>query len=40
VNNISNTPPAVIYNGFAATSDAATYDFFGRFVYLRFAQQY
>jgi outer membrane receptor protein involved in Fe transport len=38
VNNVMNTNPAVIYAGFAGTSDSGTYDYMGRFVYMRLAQ--
>ncbi len=38
VNNILDTKPAVIYNGFLGTSDASAYDFVGRYVYLRLTQ--
>jgi outer membrane receptor protein involved in Fe transport len=40
VNNFTDANPAVIYNGFLATSDASTYDFLGRFIYMRFSQEY
>ena len=35
INNVFNQPPAVIFNGFLGTSDASTYDFMGRYLYLR-----
>lgn len=35
VNNVFDTPPAVIFNGFLGTSDASTYDFLGRYLYVR-----
>ena len=35
INNILNQAPAVIFNGFLGTSDANTYDFLGRYLYLR-----
>jgi outer membrane receptor protein involved in Fe transport len=35
INNALNQAPAVIYNGFLGTSDANTYDFLGRYLYLR-----
>jgi len=38
VNNVMNNNPAVIYSGFAGTSDSSTYDYMGRFVYMRLAQ--
>lgn len=40
VNNALNTKPAVVFNGFQATSDAATYDFLGRFFYARLVQSF
>ncbi|HEX3761226.1 MAG TPA: TonB-dependent receptor [Kofleriaceae bacterium] len=40
VNNVFNTAPPVIYNAAAANSDAATYDFIGRMVFLRLSQQF
>jgi len=38
VNNLTNNNPSLIYIGFAADSDASTYDYFGRFFYARMAQ--
>jgi hypothetical protein len=38
VNNVLDTDPPNIYNGFLATSDFATYDYWGRFYYLRLTQ--
>ena len=35
MNNVFNQPPAVIYNGLLGTSDFSTYDFMGRYLYLR-----
>ena len=35
INNLLDQPPAVIYNGFLATSDSNTYDFLGRYLYVR-----
>lgn len=35
MNNVFDTPPAVIFNGFLGTSDASTYDFMGRYLYVR-----
>ncbi|MXZ73863.1 MAG: TonB-dependent receptor plug domain-containing protein [Gemmatimonadetes bacterium] len=35
VNNVFDTPPAVIFNGFLGTSDASSYDFLGRYLYIR-----
>jgi iron complex outermembrane recepter protein len=40
VNNVMDQDPPLIYNGFAADSDASTYDFMGRFVYARLSQQF
>ncbi|WP_428269542.1 TonB-dependent receptor domain-containing protein [Haliangium sp.] len=38
VRNLFDRAPPVIFNGFLASSDAATYDFAGRSVYARFVQ--
>ena len=38
VNNVLDTKPSVIYNGFLGTSDSSAYDFVGRYVYLRLTQ--
>lgn len=35
INNLLDQPPAVIYNGFLGTSDSNTYDFLGRYLYVR-----
>lgn len=40
VNNVLDQNPPLIYNGFLGTSDAATYDFMGRYFYLRFTQAF
>ena len=40
VNNVLDATPPVVYNAAAANSDAATYDFIGRMVYLRLSQQF
>jgi iron complex outermembrane receptor protein len=40
VRNVLDSQPPVVYNGFTASSDAATYDFTGRFTYLRLTQQF
>jgi outer membrane receptor protein involved in Fe transport len=40
VNNVTNKLPAVIYSGFAGTSDSGTYDYMGRFIYTRIAQSF
>jgi outer membrane receptor protein involved in Fe transport len=38
VNNVLDRNPPLIYIGFQADSDAATYDYMGRFVYARLSQ--
>ena len=40
VNNLLDRAPALIYIGFQGDSDAATYDYMGRFVYARMSQQF
>ena len=35
INNVFDSAPAVIFNGFLGTSDASTYDFLGRYLYVR-----
>ncbi len=35
INNVFDQAPAVIFNGFLGTSDASTYDFLGRYLYVR-----
>ena len=40
VNNLFDTPPAVVANGFLASSDAATYDYMGRYFFLRLTYNY
>jgi outer membrane receptor protein involved in Fe transport len=40
VNNILDTKPATIYNGFLAASDPSAYDYMGRYIYLRAAQSF
>jgi len=40
VNNVMNKLPTVIYSGFAGTSDSSTYDYMGRFLYMRLAQMF
>jgi iron complex outermembrane recepter protein len=40
VNNVFDAAPPAIYNAAAANSDAATYDFLGRMIYLRLSQQF
>jgi iron complex outermembrane receptor protein len=38
VNNLFDATPPIVYNAAAANSDAATYDFVGRLVYVRMSQ--
>ena len=40
VNNIANQAPPYVYAGFLANSDASTYDYMGRFFYLRLGQSF
>lgn len=40
VNNLLDADPAVIYNGFTATSDPTAYDFLGRYFYGRLTQTF
>jgi iron complex outermembrane receptor protein len=40
MNNVADTPPPFIYNGFYANSDASTYDFIGRYMYVRLSQTF
>jgi len=40
VNNVFDRDPSLIYIGFAGDSDAATYDYLGRFFYARVTQQF
>jgi len=40
VNNLFNANPALIYNGFTASSDPTAYDFMGRFFYARVAHAF
>ncbi len=40
INNLTDTTPPYIANGFLAESDAATYDYAGRSFYLRLTQQF
>ncbi len=35
MNNVLNQPPAVIFNGLLGTSDYTSYDYMGRYLYLR-----
>ena len=35
INNLLDQAPAVLYNGFLGTSDSNTYDFLGRYLYVR-----
>jgi outer membrane receptor protein involved in Fe transport len=38
VNNLADRKPPMIYQGFQGNSDAATYDYMGRFIYTRLSQ--
>jgi iron complex outermembrane recepter protein len=40
INNLFDATPPLVYNAAAASSDAATYDFVGRLVYLRLSQRF
>jgi iron complex outermembrane receptor protein len=40
VNNVLDRKPSLIYIGLQSDSDAATYDYMGRFVYMRMSQQF
>jgi iron complex outermembrane receptor protein len=40
VRNVLDRQPATIHNGFLGSSDAATYDFAGRYAYARLVQQF
>jgi iron complex outermembrane receptor protein len=40
VNNITNQDPPLIYAGFLANSDAATYDYLGRYFYTRLTHKF
>jgi outer membrane receptor protein involved in Fe transport len=40
VNNLFDVAPAVVANGFLASSDAATYDYMGRYFYVRLTYNY
>ena len=40
VNNLFNTKPPLVANGFLASSDASTYDYMGRYFYLRLTYNY
>jgi iron complex outermembrane recepter protein len=40
INNAFDAAPPAIYNAVAANSDAGTYDFLGRMIYLRLSQQF
>jgi outer membrane receptor protein involved in Fe transport len=40
VNNVTNQKPPLIYVGFQGDSDAATYDYMGRFLYMRLSQTF
>jgi iron complex outermembrane receptor protein len=38
--NVFDAEPPVVYNGLQASTDAATYDFMGRYLYARFEQMF
>jgi iron complex outermembrane receptor protein len=40
VNNLFDADPAIVANGFLASSDAATYDYMGRYFFLRLTYNY
>ncbi|HYH97161.1 TonB-dependent receptor domain-containing protein [Hyalangium sp.] len=40
VNNLFDAAPAVVANGFLASSDAATYDYMGRYFFVRLSYNY
>ncbi len=40
VNNLFDAQPAQVFNGFLASSDASTYDYMGRYFYLRLTYNY
>ena len=40
VNNVLDRAPALVFNGFLASSDAATYDYMGRYFYLRLSHTF
>jgi iron complex outermembrane recepter protein len=40
VRNVLDSQPPAVYNGFTASSDVSTYDYTGRFAYLRLTQQF
>jgi iron complex outermembrane recepter protein len=40
VNNLLDVDPPNVYNGFLATSDSNTYDYLGRYFYLRLTQAF
>jgi iron complex outermembrane receptor protein len=40
VRNVLDRQPPAVYNGFTASSDVSTYDYTGRFAYLRLTQQF
>jgi iron complex outermembrane recepter protein len=40
INNLTDQDPSLIYSGFAADSDASTYDYMGRFYYMRLSQRF
>ena len=40
MNNVTDAEPPYIINGFLAESDAATYDYMGRYFYFRLGQRF
>ena len=40
MNNVFDTDPPFVYNGFTANTSAANYDFLGRYPYLRFSHNF
>ena len=40
INNVTDAVPPTIYNGFLANSDAAAYDYIGRYFYFRVSQTF
>jgi hypothetical protein len=40
VNNLFDAAPAIVANGFLASSDAATYDYMGRYFFVRLTYNY
>ncbi len=40
VNNVLDTPPVYVANGFSAASDTSAYDYMGRYFYIRLAHEF